>query len=102
MTPEAKVKKKVVETLKRYSVYWFYASTHGYGSSGVPDLVACYNGQFIGIEVKADARKNPPTALQQDNLERIKQQGGVALVIDTHNLHILEEVLEAIHAPDRA
>lgn len=98
MTPEAKVKKKVVEMLKQRGVYWFYASTHGYGTSGVPDIVACYHGKFLGIEVKSDARKNPPTALQQHNLEKIAESKGVALVIDAHNLHILEETLESLHA----
>ena len=62
MTPEKKVKNKVVEILKRYKVYYFYPMTGGYGRSGVPDIVGCYKGQFFGIECKAG--KNKPTALQ--------------------------------------
>ena len=27
-------------------------STNGYGSSGVPDIIASYRGKFIGIELE--------------------------------------------------
>ena len=49
-TPEKKVKKKVVALLLKYSSYYFYPVTAGYGASGVPDIVACVQGKFIGIE----------------------------------------------------
>ena len=44
MTPEAKVKKKVVAVLKELGAYYFYPVTGGYGQSGVPDIVGCYQG----------------------------------------------------------
>jgi Holliday junction resolvase len=75
-TPEKKVKRGVTDLLKRYGAYYFYPVTGGYGMSGVPDIVACYNGCFFGIECKAG--KNKPTELQQQNLERIKDNGGYA------------------------
>jgi Holliday junction resolvase len=52
-TPEKKVKDKVVKLLKEEGVYYFYASTHGFGRSGIPDIVCCVNGLFLGIECKA-------------------------------------------------
>lgn len=94
MTPEAKVKKKVTTLLKERDLYFFFPATHGYGSSGVPDIVACCKGRFVGIEVKADAKKNPPTALQCDNLARIEANGGVAVVVDAHGLDHLTQILE--------
>ena len=54
MTPEAKVKKKVAEQLRALKAYYFYPVTGGYGKSGVPDIVGCYNGKFFGIECKAE------------------------------------------------
>ena len=95
-TPEKKVKRKIVDILKQYGMYYFYPVTGGYGASGVPDIVACYNGWFIGIEVKADLKKNKPTALQQKNLSEIAQHGGVALVIDAYNLDHLVDTLETL------
>lgn len=79
MTPEAKVKKRVVSILKEHGAYYFYPVSGGYGRSGVPDIVACWQGRFIGIECKAG--DNLPTPLQQKNLEEIRKNGGVALVI---------------------
>jgi len=51
----------------------------GYGSAGIPDIVCCYRGQFIGIECKAGSGKT--TALQENNLSRIKACGGHAIVV---------------------
>ena len=71
-TPERKVKKRVTDLLKRYGAYYFYPVTGGYGMSGVPDIVACYNGCFFGIECKAG--KNKPTELQKQNLGRFSEE----------------------------
>jgi len=94
--PESLVKKKVVEVLKQRGAYYFYPVTGGYGASGVPDIVACVNGRFLGIEVKADAKKRGPTALQQKNLRQINETGGVGVVIDANNLDELSEVMERL------
>jgi Holliday junction resolvase len=67
----------------------------GYGNSGVPDFLACHEGQFIGIEAKAG--KGKTTALQEDNLQRIRDSGGVSLVINETNLHELETYLGVKH-----
>jgi len=95
-TPEKKVKRKVTALLKTYNAYYFYPVTGGFGASGVPDIVACLNGRFLGIEVKADAKKRGVTALQQKNLDAIAAQGGVALIIDSYNLNQLEDILEKL------
>jgi Holliday junction resolvase len=87
-TPEVKVKKKVVAILKELRAYYFYPVTGGYGGSGVPDIVGCYNGMFFGIECKAG--KNKPTALQQKNLDAITKAGGIAMVINEDNIHEVE------------
>ena len=88
MTPEKKVKQKVCAKLKQLGAYYFYASTGGYGSSGVPDIIACYNGKFVAIECKANGNK--PTGLQQKHLREISIQNGIALVIDETNIDMLE------------
>ena len=87
-TPEKKVKQKVCAKLKELGAYYFYASTGGYGASGVPDIVACYKGKFIGIECKA--KGNKATALQQKHLREISMQQGVSLIIDETNIEMLE------------
>lgn len=88
-TPEKNVKRKVTTILKDAGAYYFYPVASGYGSSGVPDIVACFGGRFFGIECKAG--KNKPTALQQMNLDQINNNGGVALVINEENIGELRD-----------
>ena len=94
-TPEKKVKQRVVALLKARGAYHFYPVTGGFGASGVPDIIACYKGRFIGIECKAG--KNKPTELQKRNLDAIADSGGVALVITEDNLDELVLALEGLH-----
>jgi Holliday junction resolvase len=83
-TPEAKVKKKVVAVLKELRAYYFYPVTGGYGGSGVPDIVGCYNGKFFAIECKAG--KGKTTALQVKNIAQIIATGGKAIVVNEENI----------------
>lgn len=87
MTPEAKVKKKVVDLLKAAGAYYFFPATGGYGRSGVPDIVVCLKGQFIGIECKAGSNK--PTALQENELQKIVDAGGRSIVANEDTLPLL-------------
>ena len=91
MTPEKRVKDKVVKLLKEAGVYYFYASTHGFGRSGVPDLVCCLNGHFIGIECKAG--KNKPTPLQEKEMAAIRTAGGTTLVVNEDNINDVKELI---------
>lgn len=97
-TPEGKVKRKIKELLKSYGsdVYYFMPAMGSFGKSGVPDIVACVRGAFVGIEVKADKKKNPPTELQNKNLEEIRTATGHALVIDGGDLEFLKGYLEGV------
>lgn len=90
-TPEKKVKDKVRALLKQYGAYYAMPATGGFGASGVPDFLVCFTGRFIGIECKAGG--NTPTKLQENNLEAINKTGGIALVINEHNISSLEIVL---------
>lgn len=94
-TPEKKVKDKVVKLLKKYDAYYFYPVSGGYGASGVPDIVACMGGKFIGIECKANGGK--PTALQTKNLNNIALNGGYSVLVDESSVGSLEMMLIEIH-----
>jgi Holliday junction resolvase len=83
-TPEKKVKDKVRKLLTESGVYNFMPATHGYGRSGVPDIIACINGKFLAIETKAG--KGTTTALQKRELDLIRKSGGIAMVINEDNL----------------
>jgi hypothetical protein len=88
MTPEAKVKAKVVKILKTHGVYYFYPVTGGFGRSGIPDVICCVSGYFLAIECKAG--KNKPTALQEAEMQKIRDAGGVTLVVNENNIDDVE------------
>ena len=93
-TPEAKVKREVAQILKEYDAYYFFPPANGFGRSGIPDIIACYRGQFIAIECKAG--KNTTTALQRRELLAIQDAGGYQLVINESNIDQVTAVLEQI------
>ena len=83
-TPERRVKQQVVKQLRAMDAYLFFPATGGFGVSGVPDIIACYKGYFIGVECKAG--KNKPTRLQQRNLDLISAAGGLSMVVNEENM----------------
>jgi Holliday junction resolvase len=95
MTPEKKVKNEVVKVLKSMGVYYFYPVASGFGSSGVPDIVACICGRFVGIECKAGEGK--PTALQEKNLMQIMNNGGIAVLVNENGIEALTNLLTAVN-----
>lgn len=91
MTPEGAVKAKVKTILKELECYYFMPSANGYGRAGIPDLIGCLNGAFFAIETKAG--KGTTTALQDRELQRIKDAGGIALVVNEDNVDQLKAKL---------
>ena len=88
MANEKKVKEGVKKILKKLGCYYCMPATGGYGASGVPDILVCYRGRFIGIECKSG--NNRPTALQEKHLNNISEAKGQSLVIDESNIDMLE------------
>ena len=95
-TPEKIVKDKVVSVLKSEEVYYFFPATHGFGRSGDPDIVCCVNGKFLAIECKAG--NNKPTALQIREIESIRRNQGVAVVVDETNWDMVRDLVKKLKA----
>ena len=62
--------------------------------AGVPDILACYKGLFIGIEVKKPSTKNNVSKLQQHNLNLIKAAEGRCIV--AWDVEMVKEFIEGI------
>ena len=95
MTPEKKVKEQVKRILKEVGAWHCMPATHGYGTSGVPDILACLRGRFIGIECKAG--KGVTTALQTKNLNEIVACGGLSIVVNETNYDELRNLLTGVN-----
>ena len=81
-TPEGKVKALIKDYLNTLGVWHFSPPANGFGRSGIPDLVCCFQGRFIGIEVKAPGKRTNTTTMQDREIASINAAGGTALVVD--------------------
>ena len=81
------LEKDIVAAIKRYLSTLgddvFFWKEHGgpYGVSGVPDIICCYRGRFLGLEAKLPGGRL--TALQKRALERINRAGGIARRVES-------------------
>ena len=94
-TKESLVKKRIAKLLGEHHVYWVNYIGGQYAANGTPDILACLNGRFIGIEAKAG--KGKPTALQLRALAHIDAAHGLALIINETNLDYLRACLQDVH-----
>jgi len=90
-TPEGKVKKAVRQVLDGLGAYYVMPVTGGFGRQGAPDFLVCLEGKFFGIETKAG--KGKLTLLQEMNLKKIIDCGGVALVVREGDVKYLPSLL---------
>lgn len=65
--------------LKKHGAWILKTWSNGVQREGVPDILACVDGYFVGIEVKAE--KGTPSDLQLWNIRNIRKAGGIAFVL---------------------
>jgi Holliday junction resolvase len=65
---------------------------------GCPDILACLNGRFVAIEVKAPGKLSTVTPIQQYQIVHIIEAGGIAIAADSLDAvkKYLHEVLHAV------
>jgi Holliday junction resolvase len=76
-TPESYEKDEIKKYLESIGAWYCLTFTGGFGKSGNPDIVACINGTFWGIEVKREGKSL--TVLQGRRIEAIIEAGGMAV-----------------------
>ena len=77
----------VVAAIKKYlaslgsGVFVWKAHGGPYGTSGVPDIICCYKGRFLGLEAKLPTGRL--TELQKRAIRKINQAGGIACRVES-------------------
>ena len=89
-TPEGYEKDDIKKYLDSIGAWYMLTYTGGYGRSGAPDIIACIDGMFWGIEVKREGKE--PTKLQSSRLEAINKADGCGIAGDA------KIVIQAIEA----
>jgi len=78
---EKQLQNKIIKVLRERGGYCFKTHSGKYqhpSRQGLPDIMCCYNGLFVAFEVKLPGRK--PTRLQEYEMEKIGESGGIAMV----------------------
>ena len=79
MGPEKTFENKVKEFLDEQGAWYVKFFANSYTKNGIPDILACINGYFVGVEVKA--QNGHPSALQLHHCSEIRKAGGFAFVL---------------------
>lgn len=79
MITEATLQRQCLAYLKGLANCYFFKASDRF-TSGIPDIVGCYNGLFFGVELKRPGEK--PRQLQYYVLDKIKKSGGYSTWVD--------------------
>lgn len=83
MAQEKNLETKIKDFLKEKNIYHFKTKGGIYGTIGLPDLIICINGKFVGLELKSKIGK---VSLQQyKNGAKITENKGIFAVIDDYD-----------------
>ncbi len=95
MGPEKQFENKIKAFLKEEGCWYIkYWGGGGYTKSGIPDLLICCKGKFIGLEVKAAGGK--PSDLQLKTIRDIRKAGGIAATIYPDQFEDFKEMIKRI------
>ena len=79
---EKQFEQQVKAFLREQGCWTLKTWSNGIQREGVPDLLVCCNGYFLGIELKSETGK--PSELQKWNIRKIRDSGGFACVLRPH------------------
>jgi Holliday junction resolvase len=97
MQPEARLGHKIMDALRAHGAFVFKVHGSGLMMAGLPDLIVCYRGYFIGIEVKMPGNK--ASARQLFVHKQIRRAGGIVVV--AYSMDDVDEALSQVpdHTP---
>lgn len=92
MAQEKNFENKIKTFLKEQGA-WFikYWAGSKFTKDGIPDILACINGYFVAIEVKASNGK--PSELQKYHVKEINEAGGFAVILYPQDWELFKELV---------
>jgi Holliday junction resolvase len=89
---EAPIRTKIKKFLERTGAWVYHPHGAGASMAGAPDLLVCYKGRFLGLEVKRPGKN--ATELQAHTLEEITEAGGVSSVV--YSVEDVKDILSRV------
>ena len=96
MSGESKEQKDVIDWVMRKENVWLVKFTATvFSKKGIPDLILCVNGRFVGIEMKRP-KGGVRSPLQKREREKILKSGGICEFCETAVAakRLIQEVLD--------
>ena len=94
MPSEKSFENKIKRYLKYKGCYCVKYHGNRFSTSGTPDILACVNGYFLAIEVKAQDGK--PSELQLVKVEAIRKAGGLAYIVYPSGWSKLKDIIDGL------
>ena len=88
---EKNVENKIKRWLTSKNIYYFKVHGSSFMQPGIPDIIACVNGRFVGIEVKNVGKLKNQSEQQKIHERLIKDSGGIFILADS--LDVVKEEL---------
>jgi len=95
--PEGKLVRKIQDRIEQRGgrPFKIQGADESFQEIGIPDLLVCYHGIFLGLEVKMPGEK--PSPIQRQVLKSIEAAGGVARVVCS--VEEVDEILDQALSP---
>lgn len=79
--PESKLSRRIQDAIRAEG--WFCFKVHGseFTMAGLPDIIVCARGLFVGVETKVPGKEKNTSARQDYVHNKIRQAEGVAVVV---------------------
>ena len=94
MTSEKSFENKIKRHLKECGCYRVKYHGNYFSENGTPDILACVNGYFLAIEVKAQT--GTPSELQLAKIDAIRKAGGFAYVAYPSGWERLKDIIDGL------
>ena len=95
MAAEKQFENKIKSELHSRGAWRVKFFANAFTPSGIPDVLACYNGRFLGIEVKGGSSYGL-TDLQKYNLKKIREAGGIGICVYPSGWEQFLEILDRL------
>ena len=94
MGKEKLFESRIKQYLTENGIWYVKYFANGFTKSGIPDILACCNGHFLAIEVKAENGR--PSELQLYHVEKIKESGGHAVIVKPSQFDELKKLIQEL------
>lgn len=83
--PESRLSRRIIQALNNKGAFAFKIHGGPTMMAGLPDVIVCANGRFIGLEVKMPSQRGNVSAVQHLVHGKIVMAMGIAVVVCSVN-----------------